>query len=389
MIRRGLMAAGFQVEKRPGFGCKRDMLAGVYQGEAAPESQPYAPRCTAATDRIAVIGGGIAAGHCLLSLQQRQGFADVFCEDETVAQGASGNAQGAIYPLLNADDDVLNQWFIQAFLWTRQRLQSLQQRSPFKMDFSGVLQLAFDASHEKKLAKMLADPLCKTMASAVDASQASALSGVHLTHGGAWLPEGGWVCAEALTQACFAATQDHHRLYTSCHIVKCTQDETKAWWLWDAKGQKYGPYDAVIMANGASSTQFEQTEHLPMTRVRGQVNRMPSTTALQPLKTVLCASGYLTPAFEGLHCYGASYNRKDLSNQISLQEQQDNQARIQKSFASSSWIHDFDSVPPIARASVRMVSRDHMPFIGSVFQEDQNGVLASIASVVANAAFIA
>jgi tRNA 5-methylaminomethyl-2-thiouridine biosynthesis bifunctional protein len=58
-VRRNLSAAGFRVERRAGFGKKREMLVGEFVAES---ESPAAP--TYRNERIAVIGAGIAGLTC-------------------------------------------------------------------------------------------------------------------------------------------------------------------------------------------------------------------------------------------------------------------------------------------------------------------------------------
>ncbi len=59
--------------------------------------RPAATRC----DDIAIIGGGIVSALTALALQRRGAVVTLYCADAQPAQGASGNRQGALYPLLN------------------------------------------------------------------------------------------------------------------------------------------------------------------------------------------------------------------------------------------------------------------------------------------------
>ena len=54
---------------------------------------------------IAIIGGGLASAHLALSLAERGQGTQLFCKDAQLGQGASGNRQGAIYPLLTPEND--------------------------------------------------------------------------------------------------------------------------------------------------------------------------------------------------------------------------------------------------------------------------------------------
>jgi tRNA 5-methylaminomethyl-2-thiouridine biosynthesis bifunctional protein len=369
-VRRALQAQGFQVQKQPGYGLKREMIFGTYAAPAAQPGMPYAPRVAAPKGRIAILGAGIASAQCLLALQERQGFADVFCVEATVAGGASGNPQAAIYPLLMPNMPEISQWFVQAFERMRLRVSQLHRRQKFAYADSGVLMLGYHAAAQKKLQSQCQDALGQSVMTAVDATQASALAGVTLPHGGGFIAKGGWVDAAGFVQACFQQTKAQHQLHPHTEIVALRQEATGLWSLTDANGKTYGGYATVILANGAQVTRFAQTQGLPLTPVRGQLTQVPSQGALHALKTVICADGYLTPQHNRAHCLGASYNRGDLSLQFSRAEQQGNFERLAQSLQGAPWFDAVDQGSEAYRVSLRMNSRDHVPFVGAVPQAE-------------------
>ncbi|MDB5462445.1 MAG: hypothetical protein JWP23_834, partial [Phenylobacterium sp.] len=80
-VRRGLAAAGFTVEKQPGFGRKRERLAARLPGMG---SDPVAAR------RVAIVGAGIAGAAAARAVRALGGEALVF-DAEARGAGASGN----------------------------------------------------------------------------------------------------------------------------------------------------------------------------------------------------------------------------------------------------------------------------------------------------------
>lgn len=107
-VRRGLQQAGFSVAKRKGFGHKREMLTGVL--DSAPgqlAAQPWYARPQATSREVALIGGGVASAVLALALLRRGWQVTLYCADAAPALGASGNRQGALYPLLNQHDPAL------------------------------------------------------------------------------------------------------------------------------------------------------------------------------------------------------------------------------------------------------------------------------------------
>ena len=80
-VRDGLSAAGFSIQKQPGFGRKRDMITGVKAGKA---SEPTKPRT------VGVIGGGIAGSSVAAGLRHRGIDATILDAGPGLATAASG-----------------------------------------------------------------------------------------------------------------------------------------------------------------------------------------------------------------------------------------------------------------------------------------------------------
>ena len=87
-VRRALVDAGFVVEKRPGFGGKRDALAARWPVTADLGKPP--------TNAI-VIGAGIAGASVARQLARR-GIAVKVIEQATPAAGGSGNPVAIVRP---------------------------------------------------------------------------------------------------------------------------------------------------------------------------------------------------------------------------------------------------------------------------------------------------
>ena len=110
-VRRGLSEAGFQVEKKPGHGRKRERLEAVYQGTAETANpMPSDP------PRVAIVGAGIAGACLAISLKQRGALVTVFDAAPGPAQGTSGNPLALVMPRLDAGDTVHARLLIDAYL---------------------------------------------------------------------------------------------------------------------------------------------------------------------------------------------------------------------------------------------------------------------------------
>jgi tRNA 5-methylaminomethyl-2-thiouridine biosynthesis bifunctional protein len=370
-VRRGLQQAGFEVIKSKGFGQKREMLIGELPADApaVPHPTPWLLRPPADnTDDIAIIGGGVASALTALALLRRGAKVTLYCADPQPAEGASGNRQGALYPLLNGRGDALENFFSAAFLFARRQYDALvKQGVAFDHQWCGVSQLAYDEKSAGKIANMLAVEWPPQLAVAADRTTLSALCGIDSGFGGINYPQGGWLCPAELTRNAIALAQ---RQGLSCHYesdVKALSAADSGWQLSLGQGETR-QHATVILASGHRLGELAPSEALPVYAVRGQVSHIPTTPALSELKQVLCYDGYLTPvnANNQQHCIGASYQRGETSTEYREEEQQDNRARLLRCLPDQAWPAQVDVSGQQARCGVRSATRDHLPMIGAV-----------------------
>ena len=364
-VRRGLQEAGFTMRKTKGFGRKRDMLVGVMEQDLAiPAQAPWFARRASTSREVAIVGGGIASALLSLALLHRGWQVTLYCADEAPATGASGNRQGALYPLLSAHDPALFQFFPAAFTFARRLYDSLP--VAFDHDWCGVTQLGWDEKSQQKITQMLSLGLPETIAHAVTAQQVAETAGVDTGCGGIQYPLGGWLCPAELTSAAIALGQSRGLTVHYAHKVQ-SLSRTAHWELRFADG-KEAQHASVVLANGHHITQFTQTASLPVYPVGGQVSHIPTAPELSKLRQVLCYDGYLTPQnpSNGHHCIGASYHRGETDMQYSEADQQQNRQRLVDCFPDASWAKEVDVSEGQARCGVRCATRDHLPMAGNV-----------------------
>jgi tRNA 5-methylaminomethyl-2-thiouridine biosynthesis bifunctional protein len=149
-VRRGLAAAGFAVEKRAGFGRKRERLEAVRMG--GPE------RGVAVPSRVAVIGAGIAGACLARAFRVRGASVQVFEAGAGVAQGASGNPLALVHPRLDAADTAQARLQIAASLHAHRLYGEVAAGWPEAVLPVEVVQGAKDAVETARFAKLRADP---------------------------------------------------------------------------------------------------------------------------------------------------------------------------------------------------------------------------------------
>ncbi|MEH0884283.1 bifunctional tRNA (5-methylaminomethyl-2-thiouridine)(34)-methyltransferase MnmD/FAD-dependent 5-carboxymethylaminomethyl-2-thiouridine(34) oxidoreductase MnmC [Enterobacter sp. UNJFSC 003] len=364
-VRRGLQEAGFTMRKTKGFGRKRDMLVGdMEQALTVPVQAPWFARSASASREVAIVGGGIASALLSLALLHRGWQVTLYCADDAPAAGASGNRQGALYPLLSAHDPALSQFFPAAFTFARRLYDTLP--VAFAHDWCGVTQLGWDEKSQQKITQMLSLGLPEAIAHAVTAQQIADIAGVDAGCDGIHYPLGGWLCPAELTAAAIALAQSHGLSVYYAHKVESLSRSEK-WHLHFADSTQ-AQHASVVLANGHTISQFCQTETLPVYPVGGQVSHIPTTQALEKLRQVLCYDGYLTPQnpSNGHHCIGASYHRGETNMHYREDDQQQNRQRLIDCFPEATWAKQVDVSAGDARCGVRCATRDHLPMVGNV-----------------------
>lgn len=364
-VRRGLQDAGFNISKRKGFGHKREMLIGqLTVAPALPLRQPWYGRPQATSQDVAMIGGGVASAVLALALLRRGWRVTLYCADAAAALGASGNRQGALYPLLNQHDPALATFFPAAFSFARRIYDALP--VAFEHNWSGVLQLGWDEKSTDKIAQMLSMGLPRDIAYGVNKEEAEALAEVGLGMGGIYYPHGGWLSPSELTSNLLEYAQAQGLRVHWLHRVTRLTPQDDGWTLSFAE-QHDVRHQQVVLANGHALRDIDQSRDLPVYAVAGQVSHVPSNPALGALRSVLCYDGYLTPVSPtyATHCIGASYHRGATTTDYRADDQQGNRQRLINCLPGANWPEKVDVSGSEARIGVRCATRDHLPMVGS------------------------
>ena len=366
-VKRGLREAGFTVAKQPGHGRKRDMLAGsIEKPEQNLSRLPYFTRRPATISKspsIAIVGGGLAGANCAYALSKRGLSATLYCKDNNLAKGASGNAQGGFYPQLNAEAGHASQIHALSFNFASTLYrQLLSQGNHFSHQWCGTLQLAFNDKVAARYRKLIHNKTWpEALLNWVEPQQASQLANLPMPYPGLYIPQGGWINLPELVAALTKAANS--TVVVNKQLV--AQERINDTWKLSWKDGSQTNADIVIMATGSDSADCQQMSQLPFRLVRGQVEAIHSQNELANLSTVLCHKGYLTPAWQGSHALGSTYVKDDRNCDYRLTEQQTNIEMHQKSLSECDWIRDIQPTKN-GRAAIRCSTPDHLPMVGSV-----------------------
>lgn len=348
-VRRGLQTAGFEVGKVPGFGSKREMLAGKFNSAR----KPYRPEHRKAI----VIGGGIAGASSAHALAIRGWQVTLVERNKDVAQEASGNPVAVLYPRFTGQDIPLGRLAQHGFLHTHRLLQRLGLDAA-DYQACGLLQLAFDARELARCQAVAERGLPAELTQLVSAEEASRIAGIRLTYEGLFLPFAGCVNPVAFCKA--LASHSNIKLMPSTAALQLKHDG-RQWQVCDAQGM-LATAPVVILAAAGQTSAFSQSAHLPLELVRGQLTCIPATAESLDLKTVVCTEGYISPAANGMHCLGATFSANDPDTGV---REEDHVANLSMLKRLSPTLYDSLAAQPLeGRAAHRAVTPDYLPMAG-------------------------
>ncbi|MEJ6121559.1 FAD-dependent 5-carboxymethylaminomethyl-2-thiouridine(34) oxidoreductase MnmC [Vibrio sp. 2-Bac 85] len=410
-VRRALNESGFIMQKRKGYGKKREMLVG-YIPEANPIDNhvAFSTGTTRATpnqaDDIAIIGGGIAGLCSALALAKRDHKVTVYCAESTLGTGASGNLQGALYPLLNGQHDALGQLFSNAYQFALNFYHEVNQHHPFSHQFNGLIQLAYDSSSTKKLQKIKEAGLPEQLVHWIDTNSTNQLAGLEIDHPALYYPRAGWLSPRQLINslAQLLAEYDNVTIHCNHHIEQISYNQhanDNEQWILKRKRTSISKnalpentldislqttpeqsqtenvtentdtfkHQTLVIAAGFDSLNFQQCRAVPLSAARGQVSHIDSTPELTALKRTLCHEGYLTPEIAAQHCMGATFKRHDSDTAYRETEQNDNHQKLKKCITDKAWVDNI-MLNDQAHTAIRCTTRDHFPYVGELSDYD-------------------
>lgn len=350
-VRRHLAAAGFALERRPGFGGKREMLVG-YRGSTTM------PRAVRASRRITVIGAGIAGASVAHALAQRGHQVTVLDAAPGPAAGASGNLAGVFRPLPSLEDGKLARLLRAGFLLGRRRFGALPAA---RCGWTGVLHIARDEKHQATQRRIVEDHgLPPDYCRFVSHDEATALAGWPVALGGWWFPQAGWINPPSLCRALLAGV-DCRFGFAVAHIER----DAGSWRIVGPQGDFTA--DELILANGVGAAALAADYRLPIRAGRGLVSHL-SEDATPPLDIVVTRLGYVTPPVDGLRCAGATQTAGDPDPLPRPADHAENLFRLD--MALPGFGTGIDPASLAGRVSFRPMSPDRLPLAGALSAGD-------------------
>lgn len=356
-VRHALEGAGFELEKRPGYGGKREMLAA-----RATRTTELSPRARAR--RAIVIGAGMAGAGACERLAAR-GWSVVLLEKNAgPAEEGSGNHAGTFHPLVTADDSVFARMTRAATLHWSAAWRALEE-SPLAPRWSrcGVLQLARDEREDdaqRRALEALGAPA--EYAAGVDAKAASELAGMPVSVGGVWFPQSGWIRPPSLVRALLARCGDALEARYGCAVAALDR-EGDEWVACDAAGDELARAPVVVIATAHDALRLAPDPSVRLRRVRGQVSLLPAER-FAALRAVVLRGGMVLPPVDGLTVVGASFDFDDEEPASRIEDHEGNLQRLERILPGMA--AGFDAATLEGRVGWRATVPDRLPMIGAI-----------------------
>ncbi len=311
-VRHGLTTAGFSVQKRPGYGRKRDALWGTLQ-DSPQRTLPLTPwdlnPAPQRIDSALVVGAGLAGAHVAQALATR-GIPVTVLEAGPIAGEGSGNLQGITYTRLSHQHNPLTDFSIAAFSYAADYYRTLTEAGllapGIDIGHGGYIQLHEPDDTLSHLQQVLA--LAPDFACVLSATEISAITGITPRCGGIHYHRGGWLDPRALCRMLL-----DHPLITvreQCGAISLHR-QGEHWVAGSTQHPALAQAPAAVLATARQVVQQPELAWLPLNTIRGQTTHVPTTRALVNVTIPLCDEGYLPPSREGVHCVGASFGPGD------------------------------------------------------------------------------
>jgi len=402
-VRAALSRAGFEVERRPGFGAKKQMLVARYCPHHVPDPPPGRPPLPVQGPREAVIvGAGLAGAAVAQALAARGWRCTVLDRSGQPASGASGNPAGLLHATTHRQDGVHARLHRAGALYSARQIAPWIAAGRVPGNLTGLL-----AVHHQ--AEMPLDRDIDGYARRLDAALASQAAGIELHHPAIQYVEGGWVDPAALVRAWL----DHPsiRVHTDVEIARVrpcdsapdrdaaaphapedeaavsapthedrppgaagmpagrarTAPQPSPWWaVEDRQGRVVARAPVVVLAAGADLPDLADAAGIapfPWQTRRGQIDWCLDAPMLQQPIT---GHGYAVSLPDGRLVYGATSDASD-GMDPSGADTEHNRRRLEM---RTGYAAPGDMPGSGSRVSCRLGTPDRLPVVGPLPRRD-------------------
>lgn len=373
-VRDALASAGFfDIEKRTGFGRKRDMLTARYTPRTGKRQEAAEPPVWPER-RAIVVGAGLAGAAISERLTARGWVVDLIERCPAPATEASGIPAGVFHPHVSRDDSLLSRLTRAGSLYSLARWRGLEAAGcRMSWNMGGVLQMAKDASEEARMsdaARILGFP--PEYFDYVERIEATRRTGAAVRCGGWWFPTGGWISPASLVAAQLRVAQPRLVLHLGESVHELSHD-TGLWGAIRADGTVIALAPVVVLANSHDAARFMRLD-LPLRRVRGQLTHLPPGSTPAPA-AVLAGAGNLIPMPDGSAIAGATFDYDDERTSPGAEDHVGNIERLERFLPGASARVDRTALG--GAVGFRCVAADRLPLIGALPSTGRNAAVSA------------
>ena len=370
-LRAGLVTAGFEVQRAPGIGGKREITVARWAPRFEPRSRLVAGPARPASAAI-VVGAGIA-GAAVAQAFAAQGVAvTVLDRHAEPASEASGNPAGLFHGTVNGDDGTYARLYRAAALQAQRSYGSAFAGGHARGSAAGLLRLELELEAEglAPMQSLLARlGLPSEYVQAVDAQAASLLAGVPLAATAWHYPGGGWIDPASWVRQALAAPGV--RFSGGVTVARIARGGGH-WQAQDEAGRVLAQAPLLVLACAASAARLlAPLGHpaWPLERSHGQVTHWadPQQPQLR-LRLPVAGDGYVLPLPAGGLLCGASRGlpepaEGDAPRPVSLADHRQNLQRLLRLAGISP---PADPLCWQGRTGWRLHAADRLPIAGAV-----------------------
>lgn len=304
---------------------------------------------------VAIVGGGIAAAATAFACASRGLQVFVFEEDNIASKG-SGNRQGLLYAKISPHDTMQSRLLLQSYGYSRQLLELYLDKQFWQS--CGVVHLDFN-EQEKKRNQLLAQQKCG-LYDYLTPDELSQKAGIDFNIGGLFWQNGAWIHPPALVKQLL----NHQNISVFEHnkIVDFNY-KNKEWQLFNAQGKTFN-VDSVVLCTGANKDLIHKLG-LTIFQIRGQTDNVLANHFSGSLNIALSGQSYISPAWQNVHCFGATFSPNNADTQISAQDSSENRHNLIKLHTQLGEELNFQAALP-PHCAIRADAYDHLPLIGRV-----------------------
>ncbi len=338
-VRRGLIKAGFEIEKVAGFAHKRHRLTGHFPGNWTARSLHVG--------KVLVAGAGLAGATTARALAEL-GWQVTVLDRAGPASGASGNLAGVVYATPSAHLTPQNRFYqsslVRALSWFR------HMNFPYHSNQGRLSDVTLVPADQRQRSKL-------TEALESTAWPGELLSrrddGSFVLHGAGYLRPAAW-CRALL---------DHERIDIQQHEIQSIAADVQ---IQTRDGLTMGA-DALILCLAEHTVSLPGLEWLFIKRIRGQVSYCAATDESRHWNQAVCHAGYLTPALDDCHCVGATFDLHRLGLGVDPADDRTNLDQLKSGLPEYWRALGGDDIRLVdRRAAIRCQSPDFLPQAGAL-----------------------